>query len=184
MKIAAKTGLLASALGLLFAAGNSAATTYEFDQQSNAVNYCQGFVPSAANSLRNRAVGVENVGSAAVNVACNLGGVYSSNGSESPYQLSVYFSNNSSQDITISCSLLTGWQGDPDAYVSTKSVVVPAGATSDDEYEIFWDYGDNPVPDATDLGSDLIGINCTLPHGGVINDMYLDQVLDDGQTPV
>ena len=49
MKIAAKTGLLASALGLLFAAGNSAATTYEFDQQSNAVNYCQGFVPSAAN---------------------------------------------------------------------------------------------------------------------------------------
>ena len=184
MHIAAKTGLLASALGLLFTAGNSAATAYEFGQQSNAVNFCQGFVPSAANSLRNRAVGVENVGSAAVNVACNLGGVYNSNGSEAPYSLDVYFSNNSSADITVSCSLLTGYQGDPDAYVSTKSVVVPAGATSYDEYDIYWDSTDNPVPDSTDLGSDLIGINCTLPHGGVINDMYMDQILDDGQTPV
>jgi hypothetical protein len=42
-----------------------------------------------------------------------------------------------------------------------------------------WDGSDNPVPGA-DFGNDLIGINCTLPPGAVINDTYVGWSQDNG----
>lgn len=183
MHITAKTGLLAAALGLFFVAGNSSATIVPVEQNSNAVNYCQAFTPGVSNTLRNRVVGVENTGNAKLNVACNFDATWTAGG-EAPSDLDVYFSNTSTEDITVSCSLLTGYQGDADSYVSTKSVVVPAGATSDDGIDLYWSSEDNPEPESSDLGSYLIGINCSLPHGGVINDIYLDQNIDNGSTPV
>lgn len=184
MNIAAKTGLLAMALALLLPAGNSSAAVAEFWQDSNAINYCQAFTPGPANTIRNRVVGSENVGSANVNVACDLASFYNgAEGNTAPTYLEAYFSNNTTADINITCSLLTGYQGDSGTYVVTKSVVVPAGATSDDGYSLSWDSEDNPEVGASDLGSDLVGINCVLPHGGVINDMYMSQDMDNGVDP-
>jgi hypothetical protein len=76
-------------------------------------------------------------------------------------------------DITITCSLLTSYRGSDDSYIVTKSVDLEAGTVN--EGELYWYYADNPEPDSNDLGSDLIGINCTLPPGGEINDIYVYQ---------
>lgn len=184
MNIATKTTLLAVALGLLVPAGKSSATVAEFWQDSNAVNYCQAFTPGPANTIRNRVVGSENVGTATINVACNLASFW--NGADpnsNPTYLEVYFSNNSAVDIDVSCSLLTSYQGSSSSYLVTKTVTVPAHATSDDGNSIFWDAADNPDSEAADLGSDLVGMTCALPKGGVINDIYISQEMDNGVDP-
>ena len=176
-----KLGLLAAILGLAFAASNAGATMADHNIDSNAVNYCQAFTPGPANTIRNRVVGAENVGTANMNVACNFSSLW--NGDENtsnPTSVQIYFSNTSTADITISCTMLTGWQGASDSYAVTKSVLVPAKANSDDGYNLQWTAVDNPTPDATDLGNALIGINCVLPPHGVLNDSYVDWNMDNG----
>jgi hypothetical protein len=146
---------------------------------ANAVDHCQAFTPGPANTIRNRVVGAENVGTANMNVACNFSSMTNgAPGGKPPHLLYMYFSNNSASDITISCTLLTGYQGDSNTYAVTKSAAVPAHAVNTGF--LSWAAADNPNASATDLGSYLIGINCTLPPGGVINDTYLYQVLENG----
>ncbi len=60
----------------------------------------------------------------------------------------------------------------------TKSVTIPAGSQATES--LSWTAEDNPAEGAADLGSDLVGINCTLPVGAVINDTYLDWPMDNG----
>jgi hypothetical protein len=45
----------------------------------------------------------------------------------------------------------------------------------------FWNTADNPVAGATNLGDSLIGINCVLPPGGVINNADLQWSQDNGK---
>ena len=114
MNNALKFGLLATGLGLAMNATTARATVEYFDFDSNAVNYCQAFTPGPANTIRNRVVGSENVGTATMNVACNFHSMYGDNTTASnPSDLYVYFSNNNaSGTVTISCTLLTGYQGE------------------------------------------------------------------------
>jgi hypothetical protein len=152
--------------------------TYEYS--SNAVNHCQAFTPGPANTIRNRVVGSENVGTAPMNVACNFGTMYNgAAGATPPTSVYVYFSNTSSAAITINCTLLTSYMGSSSAYTVSKSVEVPANSTGADE-SLSWTAADNPEEGATNLGDYLIGINCSLPHGGVINDTYVNQSMDNG----
>lgn len=176
-----KLGLLVAALGFGLAAGNAGAVVADHYFDSNAVNYCQAFTPGVTNTIRNRVVGAENIGTANITVACNFSSMW--NGADSttnPTSVQIYFSNNSTANITISCTLLTGWQGAPDTYTVTKSVLVPAKATSDDGYNLQWTADDNPADGASDLGNALIGINCVLPPHGVLNDTYVDWNMDNG----
>jgi hypothetical protein len=153
------------------------ATVVQHWFDGNSVNYCQAFTPGPANTIRYRVVGSENVGDKTMNVACNFASLWGDASTANPNDLQVYFSNNNSTGtITVTCTLLTGYQGAEEGYASTKSVEVPAGV----QESLEWNSDDNPVADATDLGNDLVGVNCSLPKGGVINDTYLGWMQDDG----
>ena len=172
MNNALKFGLLATGLGLAMNATTARATVEYYDFDSNAVNYCQAFTPGPANTIRNRVVGSENVGTATMNVACNFHSMLGAANATNPSELSVWFTNNNTTDtITVTCVLLTGFQaqGGPTQYTVSKSVVLAPGAN----LGLDWTAADNPVAGSTDFGTDLVGINCSLPHGGVINDTYL-----------
>ena len=58
-----KLGLLSVAAGLAMHAGNANAEVAMHTFSGNAVNYCQAFTPGPANTIRNRVIGAENIGS-------------------------------------------------------------------------------------------------------------------------
>jgi hypothetical protein len=179
MKSSLCFGLLSVGVALALQSGNAQAVVATHLIRANAVNYCQAFTPGPANTVRNRVVGSENVGPSVMNVACDFHTVANgAAGATPPTQLYVYFSNNSGADFTVNCSLLTGYQGSSSAYVVTKSVLVPAGAQATNYLQ--WSAADNPVAGSTNLGNYLLGVNCTLPVGAVINDTYLYWNMDNG----
>lgn len=180
MNIALKVGLLATGLGLAMNASNvqAAITQHEFD--GNAINYCQAFTPGPTNTIRNRVLGAENVGTATISVACDWSSLFGDSGTTDPEEVDLYFSNtNATGSVHITCTLLTGYQteGGAQQWTSTKSIDVPAGTQGVDP--IFFDGSDNPTP-TTSLNNWLIGVNCAVPHGGVINDTYFYWHADDG----
>ncbi len=178
MNTALKLGLLTSGLALAMHVPTAQAVVATHVFSGTSVNYCQAFTPGPANTVRNRVVGAENVG-ATVNVACTWTSMVNGATAANPRQLEVWFSNNSAAAITVTCSLLTGYQGDPTKYVSTKTTAsIPANGAG--QQALDWVPADNPVANATDLGNALIGINCTLPTGAVINDTYLGWSQDNG----
>jgi hypothetical protein len=175
-----KLGMLALATALALPTGGANASVATYTYYSNAVNYCQAFTPGPANTIRNRVVGSENVGTAPMNLACNFGSIYNgANGVTPPSAITIYFSNTSAVAITIKCSLMTGYMGSYSAYLSSKSVEVPAHST-DADYSVSWNASDNPDQPATSLGDYLLGINCIMPPGAVANDTYVDQRMDNG----
>jgi hypothetical protein len=177
MNIGMKLGMLSVAAGLALSAGDANAVVTQHSASGNAVNFCQAFTPGPANTIRNRVVGAENVGPNVMNVACSFQS-FNNGTAANPKALYVYFSNNTAANFTVTCSLLTGYQGESDAYISTKSAVVPAGSQANTV--LFWTTADNPVEGATNLGNQLVGINCTLPVGAVINDTYLNWDMNNG----
>lgn len=175
-----KLGLLVAAIGVALPMGSADAAVVQHTFRSNAVNYCQAFTPGPSNTIRNRVVGAENVGASPIAVACNFHSMTNGTGT-SPTGVEMWFSNNSAAPIQITCTLLTGWQGQggTNQYTVTKTTgMIPGGGTVQDF--LFWGVADNPNAGATTLGSNLIGINCTLPTGGVLNDSYLNWNQDNG----
>ncbi|MGH6610636.1 MAG: hypothetical protein ACRECQ_10285, partial [Burkholderiaceae bacterium] len=70
MKMHLAASALAFAVGIACSGSVSAQALFDHSFRSNAVNYCQAFTPGSSNTIRNRVIGVENVGSASVAVAC------------------------------------------------------------------------------------------------------------------
>lgn len=175
------TGLLVTALGVAMSPASQAAVNANHSMQSNAVDKCQAFTPGPSNTIRNRVVGAENIGSA-IAVACNFTTFYNGVAASSlpPRSLQIYFANNNtSGTITVSCTLLTSYQGDSAAYAVTKTTTaIAAGGVA--QGSLTWTQADNPTAGATNLGNYLVGVNCTLPTGAVINDSYLTWSMDNG----
>jgi len=142
---------------------------------ANAPSLCQAFTPGPANTIRNRVVGAENVGTATMNVACTFQKTSSQNAGV-PTSVSLFFSNNGVDPITVNCTMLTGWQGWSGAKTLNKSVSVSSGVQN----VITFSPSDTSDPADTNLGSTLIGVNCSLPPHGVINDTYLNWQEEDG----
>lgn len=176
MKTVVNVGLSVIAIALAFP-GQAQAAVAEHVVVSNSVNYCQAFTPGPSNTIRNRVVGAENIGST-INVACNFPLLNNgAAGGTVPTELEVWFSNNGTAAVTVSCTLLTGYQGDTAAYAVTKSVAIPVGTA---QRFLSWAAADNPTSGATTLGSSLIGINCSMPTNAVINDTYVFWQMDNG----
>jgi hypothetical protein len=179
MNTGLKLMLLSVAASLALHAGRAGAVVYPHMFSANAVDYCQAFTPGPANTIRNRVIGAENVGTAPINVACDFHTMFNGTGSPNPTFVAVYFSNNSANAITINCTLLTSYQGGT-GYAVAKSVDLPPHQQNFKSVE--WSGADNPGQPAggTDLGDSLVGVNCLLPPGGVINDTYLLWNQDNG----
>ena len=115
-------------------------------------------------------VGSENIGAAAIAVACTFETEFSSSSSD-VVATEMYFSYNAASGTTsIPCTLLTGWQGATGQIAVNKTVSVTAGTQSD---ALEFDANDTPDTTDTDLGFLVVGVNCTLPTSTVINDTYV-----------
>ena len=171
----AKAGMLTIALGTVFATADSNAALVVYGSAANAPGRCQAFTPGPSNTIRNRVVGSENIGTP-IAVACDFeAGV--SNTSTNVIAVDLWFSNNgTSGPVNVNCTMLNGWQGAVGAVLVNKSVSVTAGTQS----EIFYDADDTPDAGDTDLGFSLVGVNCTLPTNAVINDTYVYWGDEDG----
>ena len=106
----AKAGMLTIALGAVFASTDSNAALVVYGSAANAPGRCQAFTPGPSNTIRNRVVGSENIGSP-IAVACDFeAGV--SNTSTNVIAVDMWFSNNgTSGPINVNCTMLNGWQG-------------------------------------------------------------------------
>lgn len=178
-----KIGLLVAAIGVAVPATGAHAAVVGHTFVSNSVNYCQAFTPGPANTIRNRVVGAENVGTAAIAVACNFHSMFNgATGSANPRAVSMWFANNNATgSLTVTCTLLTGYQsqGGTTQYAVTKTTgAIAAGGNA--QSFVSFTQADNPTAAATTLGNPLIGINCTLPQGAVMNDTYLTWDMDNG----
>lgn len=175
MRNSAKTCVLAAALVTTVAAMDAKAVVLEHSFSANAVNVCAAFTPGITNTIRNRVVGVENVGPPLA-VACSFQSMNNILSSD-PKRLVLFFSNTSASGFEINCTLLSSSFDSPGGYIVNKSVAVPAGSIS--AHSIEFTAADNPTPLATTLGSRLLGVNCTLPTGGFINEtrVYWDELI-------
>jgi len=170
-----KSALLTIAIaGCVAAAHDARAAVVNYTLVANAPAHCQAFTPGPANTVRNRVVGSENVG-AAMNVACTFEMVRSST-SSNVSSVTLWFSNNLGGSVNVSCTLLTGYQGMSGATVLNKSVAVSVGVQN---YMSFT-ASDTSNPADTDLGNTIVGVNCTLPQGAVINDTYISWTDENG----
>jgi hypothetical protein len=174
MNYSGKAALLTIALGTVFMAADSKAAFVAYSSAANAPGRCQAFTPGPSNTIRNRVVGSENIGTP-IAVACDFE-VELSNTSSNVTEIEMWFSNNGSSPLTVDCTMLNGWQGASGAVLINKSVTVNPGVQSDIVYQPV----DMPDPAATDLGFVLVGVNCTLPTNAVINDTYVSWFDENG----
>jgi hypothetical protein len=176
MDFISKAASLTLAIAGAFASMPADAAVVERGIAANAPAHCQAFTPGPANTIRNRVVGSENVG-ATMNVACSFEKEVAE-GVGYVKSVHMYFSYSGNQiETTVKCTLLTGWQGQAGAVAINKSVTFQQGFQG----TLVWSAGDTPDTGDTDLGADLVGVNCTLPTGAVINDTYL--YWDEGLAP-
>lgn len=175
MNNALKLGLLVAGLGLAMNATNAKATNSTHGFDGNSTQYCQAFYPSAANGVRNRVLGIQNTSTTNQLVACAFHSTFGDAGATYPTSLDVYFYNSTATPITVTCTFMAGYQTNTPYVVAKTSDPIPAG----EQGHLGWDGGDLATP-AADFGNDLVGINCTLPPGAVINDTYLNWVQDNG----
>lgn len=169
-----KTAFLTLAVAGCFATGRADAGQVDYMMIANAPARCQAFTPGPANTIRNRVVGSENVG-ALMNVSCTFEKVWSAQ-STNVTSVSLWFSNNGAGTVAVNCTMLTGYQGQSGAIVLNKSVNVTHGS----QEPITFSYNDTENPSDTDLGNNIVGVNCALPTGAVINDTYIQWKDENG----
>ena len=174
-----KMGLLTLAIGSAFTATDSRAAVSSHFSDSNAVNYCQAFTPGVSNTIRNRVIGAENIGTASVALACDYTTVHNQNDAsdQNLNTIAQVFYNNSTVSATITCTFATGTPGFNfgDAYTSTKTLTLAAGAAN----FIVFTGADNPTPTAT-FNNGIVGVNCMLPQNVIATDVELTWNAEDG----
>src|SRR5688572_13240401 len=130
-----RTCATTAALVMAVASMDAQALVLEHSFSANAVNICGAFTPGVTNTIRNRVVGLENVGSPLA-VACafqSMNNILSGD----PKRLVLFFSNTSNSHFEINCTLLSSAFGNlgSGGYVVNKTVFVPAGSISEHSIE-------------------------------------------------
>jgi hypothetical protein len=173
-----KMGLLTLGVGMAVFAGNANADIDTTVFISNPVGLCQAFTPGVSNTIRNRVVGSENVGTKSIAVACNMQTALDQNANNPVdnqiVETAVYFSNGSDAEVTFSCTLLAPAETG-DAYASTKELTIAAG----DSGMTYWTGADNPTPSPT-LNNVGIGFNCNLPPHVTMSTILTWQYFENG----
>ena len=122
-------------------------------------------------------------GSAPLAVSCNYASFYNgAPGNSSLHTVNLYFTNNSSIAVDVTCTLLTGTSGSINsgsAYAVTRTATVGAGLPG----SISWTVADNPTAGAVDLGNLMVGVNCNLPTNVVLSATNLRWTADNGVDP-
>ncbi len=180
MTVMLKIGAITLALGVVFHAADSKAAISLHYSDSNAVNYCQAFTPGVSNTIRNRVIGLENVGTTGVAVACNFTTEHNTNDASDQHieELIQVFYNGSANPVTITCTLLTGTTlgfSSGDSYSSTKTLNLAAQTA----YYLVFTGNDDPQQKPT-LSNSNVGVNCILPPHVLMTDVEIFWKAEDG----
>lgn len=171
-----KSCLATLAIGTVFTAFGVQADTTVYSNDANAPARCQAFAPGPTNTVRNRVTGSENIGSAAMNVACAFESVSSFRYGAQPYAAGVQIINNGNTAFKVTCSELSGYFDDAGVVLNkTTGSIAPGGSE-------FVEFTADDTPDTgdTDLGSYAVGIVCNLPTHAVMGETYSDWMDEDG----
>lgn len=155
-----KSAMLVS-LSATLAAALSATMPAHASDWSNAVDICQGSLPSFEGALRKRPLGIANEGTSNAFVGCSIRAPL---GGEIITRVVALFTNRSASSQTFSCTLVDGIAPPFSGYTPVyqpKAIIIAA----DDWETLQWtdsaDNGDDPY--------DLPNLNCGLPPGVEIN---------------
>lgn len=127
---------------------------------SNAVDVCQGSLPSFEGALRKRPLAIANEGSSSSFVSCSIRAPLF----EQVTGILVLFTNRIATTRTVTCTLVDGvaepFPGYPPVY-QPKPIALAAGAFGILAWDSAVDNGDEPYS--------LPNLNCSLPPGVEIN---------------
>lgn len=172
MKIVSRTSLLVLAIGGLFSAANASAADVTFYQSSTMSGNCQSFEPGVTNTLRNRALGVENVGSATLGLACSFEPQTTGSGVPTSYtSLTLWFHGTVGQVVT--CTVLAGHYWSASSFMS-QSVALDASGNG----VLTWNSGTTNW--ATTTGKYGLSATCMLPPGVWATNSHLTYVAGNG----
>ena len=177
MKLASGIAVLTIALASAYSAPSGAAIV-SHGNSSGPTARCQGALPVFETAIRKRPLAVQNEGTSAAFVTCSFE-FDSVNALDNTATLvDAYFTNTSATAKTVSCTAVTGFEGDeiPNEYVSLEETIAP-GATSEGIYWIDTDFPEGG------LASGLVSISCNIPAGVGVNDSYIWWDAEDGAGP-
>lgn len=156
MTIMNHVAILTAGIGLILGATAPAYAVGHY-YSSNAVDKCQAFTPGISNTIRNRVIGAQNIGTTAIAVACvfEMEQLYGQ-GSVTIDDVQLTFTNGDAAQTSVSCTLLPGSDGVYGTAVNA-TVVIAAGAQGNVSFA-------GPF-----TGLYGMGVNCTLPPNVTIN---------------
>ena len=167
MKLATTIAGLTLAIGAVYSTPATAEVIYSHASQPAA--RCQGALPAFETAIRKRPLAVQNEGTAASFVTCGFETEIYQSLTGGPIAVDIYFTNNTQQDQTVTCTAVTGWAGGDNEYVAF-STTIPAVDPEEGDGNIFWEDADF---EGGGMETSLIAISCNLPAGVGINDTYI-----------
>ena len=173
MNPSVKASLLTLVISAAFAPADGNA--FEIPQviASSAMAHCQAFTPGPTNTIRNRVIGSENIGNTLA-VACAFevdSGAMTEDGVQS---ISIVLNNHGTTSFDIPCTMAAGFEVAFTSFISKTPTVDPSTQTLVDFTPA--DAGSS----ANGFGEYLVGLTCTLPKNGVVNDTYVSYSVDNG----
>jgi hypothetical protein len=173
MNPSVKASLLTLAISAAFApsAGNAA----EIPQviASSAMAHCQAFTPGVTNTIRNRVIGSENIGNPLA-IACAFEVDSAAMTMDGVQSISLFLNNHGATSFDIACTAATGFEGEFSYFINKTTTVDPGMSTPVDFSPA--DAGSGDIG----FGEFLVGLTCTLPKNGVVNDTYVSYTIDNG----
>lgn len=136
---------------------------------SQPVARCQSALPVFDTLIRKRPLAVQNEGSTPSFITCGFEFDAGEAVDYAPLMVDTYFSNNTTADVELTCSGVTGFAGGVNEYVAF-TVVVPAEPETPEDGNIFWEDADF---EGGGMLTSLFAMSCNLPAGVGINDTYI-----------
>jgi hypothetical protein len=173
MKLATGIAVLTVALASAYSAPSVAQEATVHANASQPTARCQGALPVFETMIRKRPLAVQNEGSANTFVTCSFEfDAYNAVNGEA-LMVDAWFTNNNAEDVTLTCTAVSGWQTGDNEYVQMSTTVVANGA---EQGNLFW-VGEDFAAGGLETG--LVSISCALPAGVGVNDTYVFWATDD-----
>jgi hypothetical protein len=131
---------------------------------ANAPSICQGALPNFEGALRKRPLAVQNEGAVDAFVTC----AWSTE--TFPVRLHVQAGAIGGQGANLTCTLVSGTEGNDFVRTSTKSIDLPANGL---QQEFTWRPEDFGQPTGSEFPNAFLGLTCKLPPATNLGATYL-----------
>lgn len=159
---------MATVLALFTSHGLAAhAADKQMEMAANAAANCQGALPAFETAIRKRPLAVQNEGSSPAFVTCSFVNEYDTADQRQISYFGAYFTNTGNAATNVTCTGTAGYQTMSGVTYISKSVQVPANASS--QAPMFF----MPADNGGNGYYPLVSISCNIPPGVGINDTYV-----------